>query len=67
MSDDASGRVDRAAVNRLLNRLNGFAYGLGLDETTARQIAEEVAAAIPFGADEERVVEARKRMLAATA
>lgn len=67
MSDDASDRVDRAAVARLLRRLHEFAYGLGLDEANTRQIAEEVAAAIPFGADEERLAEARRQMLTATA
>lgn len=67
MSEELSGPVDQAAVNRLLRRLDSFARGLGLDDATARQIAGEVAADIPFGADEERLAEARRRMLTATA
>ena len=58
---------DRAAVKRTMARLDGFARGLGLDEATTRQIVEEVLADMPDRDDDDRLMEARKRMLKASA
>jgi hypothetical protein len=59
--------VDRAAVQHMMRRLDGFARGLGLDEATAREIVEKVAADMAERSDDERMMEARKRMLLASA
>lgn len=65
MSETPPGPVDKAAVQRLVRRVDGFARGLGLDGDTMRQIAEGVIADMPSCLDEERVMEARKRLLLA--
>lgn len=57
----------RAAVQRAMARLDGFARGLGLDEATTRQIVETVVADMPDQSDEERLAEARRRMIVASA
>ncbi|MCB4803491.1 hypothetical protein QO001_000835 [Methylobacterium brachiatum] len=59
--------VDRAVVQQMMRRLDGFARGLGLDEAATRQIVEKVAADMVDQPDEERMMEARKRMLLASA
>ena len=58
---------DRVAVKRAMARLDGFARGLGLDRAAARQIVEEVVTDMPERTDDERLMEARKRMLKAPA
>ena len=63
MSEAASGPADQATINRLLRRLDSFASGLGLDDAAARRIAREVVADMPSRLDEERLAEARTRML----
>ena len=60
-------KPEAAAVQRVMRRLDGFARGLGLGEATTRQIVEKVAADMPMRSDEERLVEARARMILAMA
>jgi hypothetical protein len=55
------------ATQHMMRRLDGFARGLGLDEATTRGIVEKVAAAMPEQPDEERLAEARRRMIVASA
>ena len=57
----------RAAAQRAMARLDGFARGLGLDEATTREIVEKVVVEMPLAEDEERLVEARYRMIVASA
>ena len=64
---EPSDRPDRAAVHRAMARLDGFARGLGLDEATTRGIVEKVVADMPDQPDEERLAEARSRMIVASA
>ncbi|EIZ81897.1 hypothetical protein WYO_5485 [Methylobacterium sp. GXF4] len=59
--------AERTTVQHMMRRLDGFARGLGLDEATTRQIVEKVAADMVERSDEERMMEARKRMLLASA
>ncbi|TXN76090.1 hypothetical protein FV228_01645 [Methylobacterium sp. WL18] len=59
--------VDRTVVQHMMRRLDGFARGLGLDEATTRQIVEKVAADMADRPDEERMIEARTRMIVASA
>jgi hypothetical protein len=59
-------QADRTAVQHMMRRLDGFARGLGLDEAATRQIVEKVAADMVDRPDEERMMEARKRMLIAS-
>ena len=63
---EPSAPPDRAAVKRAMARLDGFARGLGLDEATTRRIVEEVVTDMPERDDDERLMEARKRMLKAS-
>ena len=64
---EPSDRPDRAAVHRAMARLDGFARGLGLDEATTRGIVEKVVVDMPDQPDEERLAEARRRMIVASA
>lgn len=64
---EPSDTPDRAAVHRAMARLDGFARGLGLDEATTRTIVETVVADMPDQSDEERLAEARRRMIVASA
>ncbi|MBP1183029.1 hypothetical protein [Methylobacterium sp. PvR107] len=54
-------------VQRMIQRLEGFADGLGLDKALTRQIAEQVLADMPMRTDDERLMEARARMIVASA
>lgn len=54
---------DRAAIEYMMRRLDGFARGLGLDEAVTRQIVEKVAADLPMHTDEERLETAREVLL----
>ncbi|MCJ2092089.1 MULTISPECIES: hypothetical protein [unclassified Methylobacterium] len=58
---------DKATVHRAMARLDGFARGLGLDEAATRMIVERVVADMPEQTDEERSIEARCRMIVASA
>jgi hypothetical protein len=59
--------IDRAAVQQMMRRLDGFARGLGLDEATTRAIVEKVVADMHEQPEEERLAEARSRMIVASA
>ncbi|MCJ2093976.1 hypothetical protein MKK67_15975 [Methylobacterium sp. J-072] len=64
---EPSDTPDKGAVHRAMARLDGFARGLGLDEATTRQIVEAVVADMPMAEDDERLAEARQRMIMAFA
>lgn len=64
---ESSPPLYKAAVHRAMARLDGFARGLGLDEATTRTIVEQVVVELPLAEDEQRLVEARNRMIAALA
>lgn len=56
-----------AEPRHMMRRLDGFARVLGLDEAATRTIVEKVAAELPEHSDEERLAEARRRMIVASA
>jgi len=56
---------ERAEVQRMMRRLAGFAGGLGLDESATRRIVRQVATDMPSRMEDERLVEARLRLVAA--
>jgi hypothetical protein len=60
-------KAEAAAIAHMMRRLDGLARGLGLDEAAIRQIVEKVAADMPVRSDEERLSEARARMVLALA
>ncbi|MGH1574965.1 hypothetical protein ACRAWG_35420 [Methylobacterium sp. P31] len=60
-------KPDPPHAQRLTRRLDGFARGLGLDGATTREIVKKVLADMPTRTDDERLMEARKRMLVASA
>ncbi|MCJ2101040.1 hypothetical protein [Methylobacterium sp. E-046] len=62
---NSNSELRKAEVQRMMRRLIGFARGLGLDEATIRRIVRQVAADMPSRMDDERLVEARLRMVAA--
>ena len=64
---ESSPPLYRAAVHRVMVRLDGLARGLGLDEATTREIVEKVVVEMPLAEEEERLVEARHRMIVASA
>ncbi|MGT2477916.1 hypothetical protein ACU4GR_01345 [Methylobacterium oryzae CBMB20] len=66
MSDDPEAAHQRAAIQHMMRRLDGFARGLGLDEAATRLIVERVFADMPVHTDEERLAEARNRLIAAS-
>ncbi|MCJ2021770.1 hypothetical protein MKK84_30900 [Methylobacterium sp. E-065] len=67
MSDNPEATHERAAVQHMMRRLDGFARGLGLDEAIMRQIVEKVVGHMPVHTDEERLAEARNRLIVASA
>jgi hypothetical protein len=67
MSDDPEATHERAAVQHMMRRLDGFARGLGLNEAIMRQVVEQVVAGMPMRSDEERLAEARNRLIVASA
>jgi len=64
--DDPEATHERAAILRMMRRLDGFARGLGLDEAATRVIVEQVYADMPVHSDEERLDVARQRMIIAS-
>lgn len=66
MSDDPEATHERAAVQFMMRRLDGFARGLCLDEAATRRIVERVYADMPVHTDEERLIEARAQMILVT-
>lgn len=67
MSDDREATHERAAIQHMMRRLDGFARGLGLDEAATRRIVEQIAAEMPHQSDEGRLDAARQRMIVASA
>ncbi|WP_267360804.1 MULTISPECIES: hypothetical protein [unclassified Methylobacterium] len=67
MSDDPEATHERTAIQHMMRRLDGFARGLGLDEANMRQIVEQVVADMPMRTDDERLAEARNRLIVASA
>ena len=59
--------IDRAADQQMMRRLDGFARGFGLSEATTRTIVEKVVADMPKELDEDRLAEACRRMIIASA
>ena len=66
MSEDPESVHERAAIQHMMRRLDGFARGLGLDQAATRLIVEKVFADMPVHTDEERLTEARNRLIAAS-
>ena len=54
------------AIQHMMRRLDGFARGLGLDEATTRQIVEAVVTDMPDQPEDERLAEARCRLIVAS-
>ena len=67
MSNDPGAAQEWAAVQHMMRRLDGFARDVGLDEAAARGIVEKVVADMLMRTDEERMIEARARMIKASA
>ena len=65
MSDDPEALHERAAIQYMMRRLDGFARGLGLDQATTRGIVEQVVADMPLHTNDERVEWSRNRLDAA--
>lgn len=67
MADPANSNVEprTAEVRYMVDRLEAFARGLGLNEGTTRQIVAKVLADMPIRTIQERLTEARARMIAA--
>jgi len=64
VSDDSASAHERAAIQYMMRRLDGFARGLGLDEAATRQIVMRIAADMPERSDEDRLESARRCLLA---
>ncbi|MGU3340785.1 hypothetical protein ACLBXJ_22445 [Methylobacterium mesophilicum] len=64
---ESSPLLFKAAVHRAMARLDGFARGLGLDDAVTRVIVEQVVVELPLAEDEQRLAEARQRMIAVSA
>jgi hypothetical protein len=64
-ADTPEGQRERAAIQYMMRRLDGFARGLGLNEATTRHIVEKVAADMPERSGDERLKSARNCLLAA--
>lgn len=64
MSEEPHSKHDIVAA-RLMQRLHGYAQGLGLDDTVLRQIVERVVVDMPEADDVDRLAEARNWMLIA--
>ena len=66
MSDDPEVAHERAAIQHMMRRLDGFARGLGLDEATTQQVVEQVVADLPAQDSKELLIEVRARLILAT-
>lgn len=65
--DALEAQNERAVIQHIMRPLDGFTSGLGLDKAATRQIVEATAADMPAREDEERMVEARLRIIEASA
>lgn len=63
----AGSEPDLEALQHMMRRLDGFARGLGLDETATRRIVEKTVAEVSDRPDDERLDAARQRMIIASA
>ena len=54
------------AIQHMMRRFDGFARGLGLGEATTRQIVEAVVTDMPDQPEDERLAEARCRLIVAS-
>ena len=63
---EPSGTPNKVTVHRAMARLDGFARGLGLGEATTRQIVEAVVTDMPDQPEDERLAEARCRLIVAS-
>lgn len=66
MSYEAAAACERYAIQHMMRRLDGFARGLGLSEAATQEIVEKVASEMLMRTDEERLIEARTRMIEAS-
>lgn len=66
MSDDSDPSRRQADIHFMMQRLKGFSRVVDLDEAKTRQIIRQVVADMPSRSDEERLVEARSRMIRAS-
>lgn len=66
MSEDPELPRRQAAVQFMMRRLEGFARVIDLDEATMRRIVRQVVVDMPGRSDDERLVEARSRMIKAS-
>ncbi|MBA9063362.1 MULTISPECIES: hypothetical protein [Methylobacterium] len=65
MSESEADLDREATANRLMQRLSGFAQGIGMSGTDARQIIGRVIASDPSAGDGELMAKARTWMLIA--
>lgn len=65
MSEPETDLDREATANRLMQRLSGFAQGIGMSGTDARQIIGRVIASDPSAGDGELMAKARTWMLIA--
>ncbi|XYD08365.1 hypothetical protein R1A27_25695 [Methylobacterium sp. NMS12] len=65
MSETDPGADRAATAERLMERLSGFAQGIGMSGTDARQIIERVIDAEPLAGDGDLMAKARTWMLIA--
>jgi len=65
--DEPEAAHERAALQHMIRRLDGFARGLGLDEATTRRIVDRVIANMPLMPDDDRLARASNWMLIASA
>ncbi|WCS27758.1 hypothetical protein LOK46_13340 [Methylobacterium sp. NMS14P] len=54
-------------IERLMDRLEGFAVGIGLDRDTTRRLVDRVITDMPLTPDEDRLARVRNWMLIASA
>ncbi|MEE7447570.1 hypothetical protein MRF4_06940 [Methylobacterium radiotolerans] len=65
MSETEADQDREATLNRLMERLSGFAQGIGMRGTDARQIIDRVIASDPTAGDGDLMAKARTWMLIA--
>ena len=66
MSDDPEVAHELAVSRHMMRRSDRFARRLGLDEATKREIIKKVVFEMPLVEEEERLIDARARMIIAS-
>ncbi len=61
MSDEADPNRE-IVIERLMERLEAFAVGIGLDHETTRHIVDRVITDMPLASDDDRLARARNWM-----